>query len=108
MNTDAPRGPPAPFVTTKLVGGEPGGDGGRSAAPLKTIPVGEPGSAPGPGIATTSGTIWPAPLYSVETPPPLSAPHTGPQALNPMPHALTRLASGPLGLSAVPVPSDTR
>ena len=92
-----------PFVTTKLAGT-------ICVEPLNTIPVGAPPSAEPvvPGIATTSGTMWPAPSYSVDVALPLLATHTGPNGLNTIPQALIRFGSGPLGLSAGIEPSETR
>src|SRR6266536_1785800 len=67
----------------------------KSEPPLKTIPVGADGGTPptGGGTVTTSASFWPAPLYSVETPVPLSATHQGLVALRARPHGLTRFGS---------------
>src|SRR6266513_401667 len=67
----------------------------KSELPLKTIPVGADGGTPpkGGGTVTTSGIFWPAPVYSVETPVPLSATHQGLVALAVRPHGLTRSGS---------------
>src|SRR5205809_336974 len=74
--------------------------------PLKTRPVGAAGPGPeGTGIVTTSGTIDPAPVYSVERPVPLSAIQTGLVALKSIPHAFTRRGSR---VAAQPGTSETR
>src|SRR5579885_842268 len=57
------------------------------------------------GMSTTSGTMLPAPSYSVDTPLPLSAIQTGPKGLKAMPQALMRLGSV---WSAGTAPSETR
>src|SRR3954467_9333833 len=69
------------------------------ALPLKTVPVGEPGTE------TVSGTFAPVPLYSVERLVPLSDAHHGVvgPALRPQP-----LTSEPSVDGAVAPPSDTR
>src|SRR5207245_11768208 len=80
----------------------------KSAKPvvvLNNAPVGVPLPPPGAGIETTSGTADPSPLYSVETPVPLSATHHGIAGPCTMPQELTRLASV---RSARPAMSDTR
>ena len=67
----------------------------KSELPLKTAPVGAAGLLPpeGGGMVTTKGTIWPVPLYSVETPVPLSATHHGLVELRARPQGFTRLGS---------------
>jgi len=71
---------------------------GNPVVVLNTVPV---GASP---TSTTSGTIAPAPLYSVERPVPLSATHQGDVELAVNPQALTRFAS----LIVPPTPvSDT-
>src|SRR3954470_10413877 len=79
----------------------------KSEPPLKTTPVGEAGGVPPgcTGIVTTSGTIPPEPLYSVETPVPLSATHHGLLELRASPQGLTRFGSV---VGAIPGTSDTR
>src|SRR5436190_2537421 len=67
--------------------------------PLKTIPVGPPGTF------TTIGTIVPFPWYSVDLSVPLSATHHGVVGPAVMPQPLTRLGSI---RSAGTPPSDTR
>src|SRR3954454_19143782 len=66
--------------------------------PLKTRPVGAEGDGPvGFGIVTTKGAPtgngWPAPLYSVETPVPLSDTHHGLVGVRVNPQGLTRFGS---------------
>src|ERR671934_1800674 len=85
----------------------------KSLLPLKTVPVGAdvvPGALPaGGGMVTTSGLAsgngWPAPLYSVETPVPLSATQNGLVDDDVIPQALTRFGSV---VWARPGTSDTR
>src|SRR3954467_13402875 len=60
-----------------------------------TMPVGADESAG--GIVTTSGTIAPAPLYSVDTLPLLSEAHSAPPGAQAIPHGFRRLASGGAG-----------
>src|SRR5258706_8147155 len=70
----------------------------KPAVPLKTTPVGAAvvpaGLSPGGGIVTTSGVAGgkgvPAPLYSVDTPVPLSEIQNGEGALCTIPQALAR------------------
>src|SRR5204862_6604583 len=75
----------------------------KSGLPLKTIPVGV--AAPVGGIVTVNASFCPAPLYSVETPVPLSATHHGLVELDVRPHGLTRLGSVS---AANPGTSETR
>src|SRR5437867_8478134 len=67
----------------------------KSVLSLKTAPVGAAGLLPpeGGGIVTTKGTASPAPLYSVETPVPLSATHHGLVELRASPQGFTKLGS---------------
>src|SRR5947209_14562293 len=85
-NLDAPLLPP--WLTTKSV-----------ALPLKTVPVGPPGTD------TVSGTFAPAPLYSVEVLEPLFADHQGVvgPALSPQPLTSDASVAG----AAVALLSDT-
>src|SRR6266536_2666783 len=65
--------------------------------PLKITPVGAavvPAGLPvGGGMVTVSGTFTPSPLYSVDTPVPLSATHQGVVGPCTNPQAWTRLGS---------------
>ena len=92
MNRAAPAA--VPLLTTK------------SLEPLKTMPVGAPGSlADADGTVTTSDSMFPRPSYSVDLPVPLSATQMGLVALNAMPQPFLRLSSR---CSAGTPPSDTR
>src|SRR5436190_17682985 len=65
--------------------------------PLKITPVGAavvPAGLPvGAGMVTVSGTFTPPPLYSVDTPVPLSATHQGVVGPCTNPQGLTRFGS---------------
>src|SRR6476646_6996675 len=66
----------------------------KSVVELNTCPVGfPPGDPPALGIPTTSESLPPVPLYSVESEVPLSLTHNVPPELNAIPHGLTRFAS---------------
>jgi len=77
-----------PLVTTKSVGN-------KKLDPLKTMPVGAPGSSEfgGPGIATTSGRIVPSGSYNVEVPEPLFDDQNTPFPLGTSPHGFLRFES---------------
>src|SRR5216684_8264636 len=83
----------------------------NSPVPLNTRPVGVPPPVGfvGDGIVTTrgaaTGKAWPRPLYSVETPLPLSATQKGEVGLNARPQGLTRFGSVK---RATPAISETR
>src|SRR6266851_6720647 len=83
----------------------------NSPVPLNTRPVGVPPPVGfvGDGIVTTrgaaTGKAWPRPLYSVETPLPLSATQKGEVGLNARPQGLTRFGSVN---RATPAISETR
>src|SRR5271166_6663459 len=62
----------------------------KSADPLKTIPVGEPGPAPlSDGTNTCRPFLTPPPVYSVDQPEPLSLSQKGPPGAYVSPHAFT-------------------
>src|SRR5437660_145359 len=69
----------------------------KSLVPLKTLPVGAevvPAGLPfGGGIVTTSGIGVPSPLYSVDTPVPLSETHQGLVGLCDRPQGFFRFES---------------
>src|SRR5258706_9702619 len=70
----------------------------KPLVPLKTVPVGVPGPEPEAcGMLTTrgepGGNGLPLPLYSVETPVPLSETQKGLEELSEIPQGLTRWGS---------------
>src|SRR5512147_26190 len=82
------------------------GTSSKPVVPLKTVPVGTPGSLPvAGGTVTTSDCATPAPLYRVESPVPLSAAHHGVVELRERPQGLTRFGSVNV---AMPDWSETR
>src|SRR3954449_9989575 len=81
----------------------------KLGVPLKTRPVGADGNGPvGFGIVTTKGAPtgkgWPALLYNVETPVPLSDTHHGLVGVRVNPQELTRFGST---VAATPGRSET-
>src|ERR1700733_7188846 len=84
-----------PFLVAKMNEAGLFAASAKSVEPLKTMPVGAeaPGTPLAFGMATTSFTVAPAPVYKVEVPVPALFTHHGDDAPRASPHAFLRCGS---------------